>query len=185
MEQNPKPNEIYRHFKGNLYKVLTLAKHTETEEILVVYQALYGNFEVFARPLAEFVAEVDREKYPEVSQKYRFEKIPEGMGQMEFTAQMEAGSIRPQQDAAASASGDRPGENGGNTALLMEFLDAETYEEKLEALTAMRERLDDDMINAMAASLDVEVEEGRLEERYQSLKSCLLMLDRFECSRLR
>lgn len=65
----------YIHFKGGKYIVLAVAMHTETEEILVVYQSLEDESKVYARPYDMFAGEVDREKYPEVKQIHRFEEI--------------------------------------------------------------------------------------------------------------
>ena len=62
----------YMHFKGHAIKVLEIAKHTETEESMVVYE---HDGTVWARPYDMFISKVDREKYPDVEQEYRFQLI--------------------------------------------------------------------------------------------------------------
>ena len=64
---------VYKHFKGDYYLVEDVATHSETKEKYVVYRALYGGTELYIRPYDMFLSEVDHEKYPNVTQKYRFE----------------------------------------------------------------------------------------------------------------
>lgn len=64
---------IYKHFKGNYYIVEDIATHSETGEQCVVYRSLYGNGKLWVRPVRLFVDEVNHEKYPNITQKYRFE----------------------------------------------------------------------------------------------------------------
>lgn len=194
MSFTPRPHEIYKHFKGNLYQITAIAQHTETDELLVVYQALYGDFKTYARPLDMFLSEVDRQKYPDAGQKYRFEL--QGDNEERRVEREQSEAVHP---AAGTAKG-QPAEKqsveepvGGQSGeeqpdldpQVLAFLDANTYEDRLNILAGLHHRITDDMITTMAVACDVEVSEGELEERYTSLRSCLLTLEKYECNRLR
>lgn len=196
MNQIPQAGEIYQHFKGKLYRIVALATHTETGEQLVIYQALYGEFQVFARPLSMFLEKVDAKKYPDAAGKDRFMRIPmaEAAAVSRPVAAPSENPVEPRPAAmpsestvesrAVAASSENSVEPQPDPGLLA-FLDADSYEEKLEVFAALEGKADLHMLNAIAASLDLELSEGSLEEQYDTLKSCLMTLERYECNRLR
>jgi hypothetical protein len=67
----------------------------------------------------------------------------------------------------------------------MEFLEADTYEQRLNILASLQNRVTDDMINTMAVAVDLEIKDGDIDERYEELKNCLLTFEKYECNRLR
>ena len=73
MSQELKVKGIYRHFKGDLYLVEDVARHSETDEEYVIYRKLYGDCSLWIRPKEMFLSPVDRQKYPNVEQEYRFQ----------------------------------------------------------------------------------------------------------------
>ena len=240
----PKPHEIYKHFKGKLYQIVTIAQHSETGEQLVIYQAMYGDFKTYARPLAMFTSEVDKVKYPEIQQRFRFELQGADADRQTresaavsgaqttagavstATAQTAAGAASTATAqtttwAAPTATAQGAATRAASTAtqteptttaqpafvaahpvpsaahieaaeeepaldpLVLEFLDADSYEQKLNILAGLHHRITDEMITTMAIACDIEVNDGETEERYEELKNCLLTMEKFECNRLR
>ncbi len=195
MQQLPRPYEIYRHFKGMQYQIVSIATHSETGEQMVVYQQLYAPFGVYVRPLEMFMSKVDKEKYPHVQQEYRFEKIQtvawETTEQKTKIIQscvyedMNAEKNEPQQEEIEEETIAEEEEELNLDPDLLRFLEADTYEEKLEILSMLHPRITDAMIDTMAVCLDTEVKNGDIELRYSEILNCLLTLERFECNRLR
>ena len=196
MSNKPLPQQIYRHFKGNLYRIVTLAKHSETGEELVIYQALYGDYQVYAREISMFLGPVDKVKYPDAQQDCRFELCDEliqapGVKNRDvksrygFDGQEDMEVPKQQEAAIRAASAQEENEELNIDPLVLEFLDAGTYRERLNILAALHNRITDGMINTMAVAADVEIKEGDIEDRYHELRTCLLTFEKYECSRLR
>ncbi len=170
MERIPKPGEFYRHFKGKLYQVVTVAEHTETGEKLVVYQALYGDYRVYARPLAMFMGEVDREKYPDAGQTYRFEK-----------AEPDAGNV----NVAAETDDAGSGGSAGLNPLIGDFAEAEDLSGKLAVFSAMRRTLTQADLDVIFEMLDLQPSGGDIRAQANSVEAYLKMQLKYNGTRLR
>lgn len=185
IERMPKSGELYRHFKDKLYQVVAVATHSETGEKLVIYQALYGDYNVYARPLEMFTSEVDHKKYPAVTQKYRFERVEKGsLGTVPQSSAAEETGGEDREELIRVSQVEQPLADGVNPKLLA-FFDADTLEEKYNILISMRDEVDDHLINSMAVALDVVIPEGEISDRYEQLKNCIRTKQRYETQRLR
>ncbi|MCI8310892.1 MAG: DUF1653 domain-containing protein [Lachnospiraceae bacterium] len=179
--------QFYRHFKGNLYQIVAVAEHTETKECMVVYQALYGDYRVYVRPYEMFVSEVDHKKYPQVTQKYRFE-LTEFVKESEEKEDKQTNVLDVQvEEPVLQKKVQKPekSEDAKINPLLLEFLDADTLEEKLHVMIFGRNQMDDNLLNSIAISLDLVVDEKSTQEKYDEILNCLSMMKRFESNRLR
>ena len=178
----PAAGEFYRHFKGNLYQIIGVARHSETMEPMVVYQALYGDFGLYTRPLAMFLSPVDKEKYPEVVQEYRFEKCVPGN---------ESGTkaSKPAVLAETVPVTEPAEENDEEETVrpeILRFLDAESAEAKLKVLRELHMDLDESLLTTTELSLDLLPDDKEpIERRYDFVERTLEQRIRFEGGRLR
>lgn len=167
MERRVEVGQVYRHFKGNSYEIIALAINADNREDVVVYKALYGEGKIFVRSYKEFVSLVDRKKYPDVEQTYRFELLD---NQDNKEADLHDEQIVIQDENQEVDPG------------LLAFLETNSFQEKLHILRRMELDMNDRLIDAMAASLDVIIPDGDIQVRINALKNCLATFDRFDCS---
>ena len=206
MRREPKPYEIFTHFKGKKYQILTLATHSETGEKYVVYQAMYDDFKSYVRPYDLFMSETDREKYPDTPYRYRFFRedeaeqiIPESGEALEPETGREETDLNKEQSSDKTVVIKTVSDNKETGAdnkmavpepedtsewnldpLVIEFLDADTHEARLNILAALFPRITDEMINTMAVAIDIEIDDGPIEQRYAELKNCIQTKIKYE-----
>ena len=158
MDRRPVAGETYRHFKNKEYKIIAIAHHSETGEELVIYQALYGDGMICARPLDMFISEVDHDKYPEVTQKYRFEKIGEAYDTVKTVPEVsEKGKEKRLEEMSLEEK-------------MMTFFDNEDMEAKYKILLSMREEITDTIIDNLAVDVDVVIPDGEINKRFDDLR---------------
>lgn len=170
--KRPRPGEFYRHFKGNTYQIVAIAKDAENMSEQVVYQALYGTYEIYVRPLEEFMEKLDPEKYPETAQATRFELVQlNGTTVQQEIEDADSREVSPKQSSVDE--------------IFLQFLDADTSEEKLELLYEMKDDMDSRIVNNIAASMDLPVDEEDIEGQFAFIEQNLKQRIRFECTRFR
>lgn len=200
--EKPVSGEFYQHFKGKLYQVKMLALDSGTQEEMVVYQAMYAPYTCWIRPLQEFMSPVDREKYPQATQSFRFEKVTfTGTPTVEKSVSPEsdgiAATVVPVQvsdkelvEALKTGQAERylhgrATEEDIARRGLLQILDAPTFREKRQIFIGMRQYMDKHMLNNIAVALDIVLEEGDTETQYESIMRCLEAFERYEGGRLR
>ncbi len=199
--QTPVAGQIYKHFKGNLYKVLAVAVHTESEEKLVVYQSVDNPDRVFARPLEMFMSDIDRFRYPLIRAKYRFTLVsePEEETNGEETKEEETKEETLNEDTREEDVKDEETEEQSdddsavykdNGELVIDpyvegVLDEKEFSKKIEFFEMLRGKCTEDMLTTIAISLDIQLQEGSIEDKYSQILRTLKMHEKYETSRLR
>ena len=199
--QTPVAGQIYKHFKGNLYKVLAVAVHTESEEKLVVYQSVDNPDRVFARPLEMFMSDIDRFRYPLIRAKYRFTLVsePEEETNGEETKEEETkeetlNADTKEEDVKDEETEEQSDDDSAvykdNGELVIDpyvegVLDEKEFSKKIEFFEMLRGKCSEDMLTTIAISLDIQLQEGSIEDKYSQILRTLKMHEKYETSRLR
>lgn len=163
-----------------MYQIIAVAVHSETGEEMVVYQALYGSFGTYVRPLSMFTSPVDREKYPDVKQEYRFERVE--MNQTEPVTPAEPVSP-PEPVSPAPVAENR--ENQKSNQNLLAFLDADTYYDKLEVLKERKDKFSPEELLAICEIMEIGRADSEPEEKYYAVERYLELQNKYDGTRLR
>lgn len=185
--QRPRPGDFYRHFKGKIYQIITIALDSETLEECVVYQALYDDFKTYVRPLSMFMSLVDKDKYPDTEATFRFEPVtlelvdnsssdthpkPDNVTDTNYSVS-EPETILERELTPEEIIDDLP-------PMLIAFLDAPTYHKKLEVFEMMHKSISTKLLCDIATSLDLSGVPEDKEDAYYYIKKNLETEVRFE-----
>lgn len=207
----PVAGEFYRHFKGNIYQVKSIATDSETGKKMVVYQAMYSPFDMWVRSLDMFMSETDHKKYPECSQQFRFEKVvfdsqgnvhgaeneklPENVVIENVSEKIIGDSVEDISDEELKKiiingqlekipEGQISEDEISQRGFMM-ILDAESYHEKYQLFEGLEKYLDERLLSNIAVSFDIVLEDGTEKEHYDTILANLQTWDRFEDRRMR
>ena len=171
----PKKGEIYRHFKGNLYEIIIIARDSETLEEKVVYKEVDGDA-AYVRSLPMFVSLVDKDKYPNVTQEFRFELVTNPV----VTKEKKVESIEeaPQEMIQEEIS-------LADQTLIMNFLELNTVDEKIQYLLGNKDKITPEFITVVAQSLEFVETKEILQDRYYAVLNYLKTVAKYERGRLR
>ncbi len=201
----PKANEIYKHFKGNMYQIVDIAIDSETGSELVIYRALYAPFTTYARELSMFMSKVDRDKYPSAVQEYRFELVvfddatkdrreaitpntsisketPVRENSVNENRAVET-PVRENfvKEALVQETVDERAAKSGISPVLLRFLETEGVAAQIECLTEIREQLTPEIMTSIEFSIGMEeAQRGDIYERYRGVKNYLDLKRKYE-----
>lgn len=179
MERKVFPGEFYRHFKNKLYQIITIAIDSESGEPMVVYQALYDDFRTYVRPMEMFLSEVDRNKYPQVEQRYRFERV-------ELPAHSFVENVLPNEGEEESPHlPPNEGEGDSPHPDLLRFLEAETPAAKIASLEALKKTAGQSELESIYVVLDMKPQTGTVAEQLENIQGYLNMRKHFDGGHLR
>lgn len=189
------PGTLYKNFEGNIYQIMCIAKNCVDKGKEVIYQKMFPPFDIWAEPLESFMQKIDNTI---CGQNYQFEQIEVNTKDKELhkdivndeAIKREEISDSVFKEALLNGSLDRkivgkiPDSEIAQRGF-MELLDADTYHDKYIIFSALRNYLNSRLLNNIAVSLDIVLEDGEEEEQYESIRRCLQTFERYETKRLR